>query len=86
MMRPLAIAALAATLGGCQTLPREVKVPVPVYCEVEKPQRPKWAADGLAGDADIYDQTKALLAERKQRIGYETKLEAAIDGCQPPQK
>lgn len=86
MMRILAIAALAAILAGCQTIPREVKVPVPVYCDVEKLTRPKWATAGLPPEADIYDQTKALLAERKQRIGYETKLEAAIDGCQPPQK
>jgi hypothetical protein len=84
MMRALSIACLAAFLAACNTLPREVKVPVTVYCKVEKPAEPAWATKSLKPDADIFDQVKALLAERKQRIGYERLLEAAVDGCQPP--
>lgn len=87
MIRSIAIAAVAAALAGCgTTLPREVLVPYPVYCEVNKPAKPKWATDSMPKDADIYDQAKHLLAERRQRIGYEGQLEAAIDGCQPPAK
>lgn len=86
MMRAIAIAAVAAALAGCGTIPREVKVPVPVYCDVKKPAPPAWAASSLAPSADTYDQVKALLAERRQRIGYEGELEAAIDGCRPPER
>lgn len=78
------LAALA--LVGCDTLPKTVKVPVPVYCEVEKIEVPAWATKALKPDADIFDQVKALLAERKQRQGYEALLEAAIKGCQPPSR
>jgi hypothetical protein len=83
MMRLVAIALLAAILAGCDTIPHEVKVPVPVPCKVERPQAPVWATTGLAPGADIFDQVKALLVERRQRAAYEAQLEAAIEGCQP---
>lgn len=85
MMRAVAIAALAALLVGCETAPRvpeEVLVPVPVPCKVDKPRPPVWATASLKPDADIFDQVKALLAERRQRVAYERQLEAAIAACQ----
>jgi len=83
MMRLVLAAALAAILAGCSTLPREVKVPVPVPCKIEKPAEPAWATKAIKPDADIFDQVKALLAERRQRAGHQAQLEAAIKGCQP---
>lgn len=80
-MRAVLVAAAALTLAGCQTMPRETLVPVSVPCKVDMPKRPVWATSALARDADIFDQVKALLAERRQRMGYERQLEAAIEGC-----
>lgn len=74
-------------LGGCATTPPpvqpvEVKVPVAVPCKVPMPERPLFAVDGLPLGSGIWDQMKALRAERWQRQGYETELEAAVKACQ----
>lgn len=85
MMRVIPIAALAAILAGCASPPRvpeQVLVPVPVPCKVEMPKAPAWATASLKPDADIFDQVKAILAERRQRIAYEAQLEAALNACQ----
>lgn len=83
MTRILLAALLASALAGCGTIPREVKVPVAVPCKVDMPAEPAWATKALKPDADIFDQVKALLAERRQRQGRQAQLEAAIKGCQP---
>ncbi|MEX3583042.1 MAG: hypothetical protein VB137_11365 [Burkholderia sp.] len=51
-------------------------------CKAPKPERPAFAFDSLPFGADIYEQVATLLADRKQRQGYEVKLEAAVDSCQ----
>lgn len=48
------------------------------YCMV----RTTSAVDGLPVGAGIWEQMKALRAERKQRQGYEAELEAAVRACQ----
>lgn len=80
------LAALA--LGGCSLLepkvvyePYEVKVAVEVPCAAALPAEPAWATKALKKDNTGDDKAKALLAERKQREGYEEKLKAAVDGC-----
>lgn len=74
---------LALLLCGCNTIPRIVKVPIEVPCSVEKPDAPEWATKHLTPKADVFDKVKALLAERRQRMAYESLLEAAVDACQP---
>lgn len=71
-------------LGGCQTAPKTVLVPVQVPCKVDVPKAPVWATEGLPADASIWQQVKALLAERQQRIAYDGQLLAAIEACQAP--
>ena len=44
--------------------------------------RPAFAVDALSIGAGIWEQMSALRAERIQRIGYETELEAAVKACQ----
>ena len=73
----------ALALAGCAaTAPQKVEVPVPIPCHVKVPDRPVWATDTLPPGAGLYDKVKALLAERLQRISYETELEAAAKSCQ----
>jgi hypothetical protein len=72
-------------LAGCAGMApkvQEVKVPVPVPCKVEAPLRPAFTVDGLPVGSGIWEQMKALRAERKQRQGYEAELEAAVRACQ----
>lgn len=81
-LQALCAACLALTLAGCASgPPKQVLVPVPVYCEVKLPKEPVWATASLAADADIFVKVRALLVERRQRISYEKLLRAAIAGC-----
>lgn len=60
---------------------REVHIPTPVPCEAQMPTKPAFAVDVLPLGADIWTQTAALRAERKQRQGYEVELETALWSC-----
>jgi hypothetical protein len=76
---------MALILEGCaSTAPRvqEVLVPISVPCKVEAPIRPALAVDSLPIGSGIWEQMKALRAERSQRQGYEAELEAAVKSCQ----
>lgn len=88
-MRAMTIG-LAIALAGCQSQhhmpaqePRvvEVQVPVAVPCKTAPVARPAFAVDSLPLGAEIDEQMRALRAERKQRQGYEARLEAAVQGC-----
>lgn len=82
----LGLVCMALMLTGCGLMPApkvvEVKVPVQVQCKVTHPDRPLFAVDGLPVGSGIWEQMKALRAERLQRIGYEIELEAAVRACQ----
>lgn len=58
-----------------------VEVPVQVPCRAPEVAVPPWAAAGLKRDDSLEVKVRALLAERRQRIGYERQLEAAISSC-----
>lgn len=78
---------LLAMCCGCAAGPMapnvvQVKVPVPVPCKVAMPEAPSWAVDALPLGSTIWQQMQALRAERKQRLGYEAQLEAAVRACQ----
>lgn len=74
--------AVAVSLAGCSTVtPREVLVPVAVKCEADVPDVPAWATKSLSPDAGIYEQAKALLAERQQALGYQDELRSALLEC-----
>jgi hypothetical protein len=81
----LLLAGLCAACAGPEPKviykPYPVKEPVPVPCAAEIPKEPEWATKGLRKADTLDDKTKALLAEREQRIGYEEKLKKATDGC-----
>ena len=78
---------LVAVLAGCGTREPEVRtvrveVPVLVPCKTKGVAVPPWAAAGLQKADSLEVKVRALLAERRQRIGYEKELAAAIDACQ----
>lgn len=87
-MKPI-LGIIVLTLGiflqGCSTIssskPVEVLVPVQVPCKITPPNKPNFAVDNLGIGEDIFEKVKALLAERKQRQGYELELEEAIKAC-----
>lgn len=78
---------LAMVLTGCAGRPPEVRtirveVPVLVPCKTKEVAVPPWAAQGLKKSDSLELKVRALLAERRQRIGYERQLVAAVDACQ----
>ncbi|USS54836.1 hypothetical protein [Pseudomonas kermanshahensis] len=78
---------LALALQGCarhaepQVQYLRVEVPVQVPCRAPGVAVPVWAADGLQKTDSLEVKVRALLAERRQRIGYEKQLEAAMSAC-----
>ncbi|MGV2835354.1 hypothetical protein [Pseudomonas shirazensis] len=85
-MRALLIV-LALVLAGCagraepETQYVRVEVPVQVPCRAPQVAVPPWAADGLRKADGLEVKVRALLAERRQRIGYEKELSAAVAAC-----
>ena len=86
-MRMLLILSGALALAGCggRTEPQvqyvRVEVPVQVPCRAPEVAAPPWAAVGLRKTDSLEVKVRALLAERRQRMGYERKIEAAIQAC-----
>nr|WP_009396130.1 hypothetical protein [Pseudomonas bharatica] len=74
-------------LAGCasRTEPQvqyvRVEVPVQVPCRAPEVAVPVWAAAGLRKADNLEVKVRALLAERRQRIGYERQLKAAVSAC-----
>lgn len=58
-----------------------VEVPVQVPCRAPVLAVPPWAAAGLRKTDSLEVKVRALLAERRQRIGYERELGAAASAC-----
>ncbi|WP_226456871.1 hypothetical protein [Pseudomonas sp. AF03-9] len=78
---------LALMLAGCATREPEVRtvrvdVPVLVPCKTKTVAVPPWAAQGLRKSDSLEVKVRALLAERRQRMGYERQLVAAVVTCQ----
>ena len=80
------IMGLVVVLAGCanrapdvQTL--RVEVPVLVPCKTQEVAEPAWAAIGLKKIDSLEVKVRALLAERRQRMGYERELIAAVGAC-----
>lgn len=69
-------------LDTVQILVVDVEVPVLVPCKTKVVAVPPWAAAGLLKADSLEVKVRALLAERRQRIGYERELVAAVGACQ----
>lgn len=88
-MNCLLLVCLAVALAGCagqaaeQVEPRVVRVEVPVAvpCRTEPVAVPTWASAALRQSDSLEVKVRALLAERRQRIGYERELLAANEVC-----
>ncbi|MCF1486930.1 hypothetical protein LZ838_06115 [Pseudomonas sp. AA27] len=74
-------------LAGCTVKPQtqiqyvRVEVPVQVPCRVPEVTMPTWVTDSLRKTDSLEVKVRTLLAERRQRIGYERQLEASSSVC-----
>jgi hypothetical protein len=78
---------LVLLLAGCAGREPEVRtvrveVPVLVPCKTAAVPVPPWAAAGLKKSDSLEVKVRALLAERRQRMGYERQVVAAVSSCQ----
>ena len=65
--------------------PVEVKVMVPVPCQVEHPAKPVWQLDYPdVRQAGLFVKGNSALVELEQRRRYEAELEAALTSCTVP--
>lgn len=78
----------AVLLTGCGSNPvvREVKVAVPVACQIAEPERPSMPTEDLDPEAPVDVQARHMRAEIELREGYEDKLVTALRGCRSPIK
>lgn len=85
MRMPLIVCALALAGCGGRVEPQvqyvRIEVPVQVPCLAPEVAVPPWAAAGLRKSDSLEVKVRALLAERRQRIGYEKELGAAVAAC-----
>lgn len=85
MRAPLIFCALVLTGCAARVEPEthyvRVNVPVQVPCRAPEVAVPAWAADGVRKGDSLEVKVRALLAERRQRIGYEKQLVAANISC-----
>lgn len=58
-----------------------VEVPVLVPCKTKAVAVPNWAAADLKKSDSLELKVRALLAERRQHIGYERELVVAVGAC-----
>lgn len=86
-LRVLQVAIVGVLVSGCAGPPASepqyvrVEVPVQVPCRAPEVTVPPWAAAGLRKTDSLEVKVRALLAERRQRIGYERELVAANASC-----
>lgn len=86
-MRCVLVMLLALVLVSCANREPEMRtvrmeVPVLVPCKTKTVAVPPWAAAGLKKSDSLEVKVRALLAERRQRIGYERQVSAAVSVCQ----
>ena len=75
-------------LSGCattepviNTVIQKVEIPIAVPCKAVIPVKPDFNFDKLKADQDVFEKTKALLADRKLHIGYEGELLTTLNSC-----
>lgn len=83
--RSLMLATAALALAGCGTTQyTQVRVPVPVECKEQVPDRPAMPTEALHPGTPPWVLQRASLAEIDRREGYELQLRAALVACTAP--
>lgn len=78
-----ATALVLGLLAGCASQPQtiEVRVPVPVPCQIPDIPWPALPIDSLPADADVFVASRALWASLELMEGWAATAEAAMSAC-----
>jgi hypothetical protein len=60
---------------------QKVEIPIPVPCKVDIPKAPEFNFSKLTTEQDIFEKTRAILADIRLHFAYETELLAALNSC-----
>lgn len=71
-------------LAGCNATLQTIKVPVPVECKEEIPERPVMPTEQFTVKPSVDQFVQASQAEIERREGYEKRLDAALRACTAP--
>ena len=75
----------SAMLTGCAApKPVQVRVPLPVACTEQVPERPEMPSESLQPGVSPWVLLRAALAEIDRREGYEQVMRAALVACTAP--
>jgi hypothetical protein len=85
----LIILSLVVVLAGCASGPppvmapliQKVEVPIAVPCKVTIPKAPIFNFNSLSTDQDIFEKTRAILADIRLHFAYEAELLGALNSC-----
>lgn len=75
---------LVAGLTGCGATLQTIKVPVPVQCKEEVPERPIMPTEQFKTKPTLDQFVQASQVEILRREGYEQRLDAALRACTAP--
>ena len=78
----LALSACATDKPVIQTVIQKVEVPISVPCKANIPVTPTFNFDTMTVDKDIFEKSKALLADRQLQKAYSAELLAALKSCE----
>lgn len=89
MRNNIVILTLLVFLSACASGPppvmapliQKVEIPIPVPCKVDIPQKPKFNFNSLTTEQDIFEKTRAILADIRLHFAYEAELSAALNSC-----
>ena len=85
MMRAICLISASALLAGCGSVKHvQVRVPVPVACTEQVPERPAFPTEALQPGVAPWLLLRAALAEIDRREGFEVQLVAALRACTAP--
>lgn len=81
MVRLLPLLLLVGCANQVIKEPVEVRVPVPVPCEIKTPLKPVLVTQSLSKDAPRVTWLKERLKDYEKLEGYSQVLEIALAGC-----
>ena len=77
----LSLSACATQEPLVRVVTQKVEIPIPVACVTPLPIKPEYNVPKLTIDHNMFEKTKAYIADEQLRKGYEKELLVALNSC-----